>query len=90
MSLMPKNSYRCTFIPTLQEGENAPYEPPQRKMNIKEPSVDSENELRSHAYMLIQYLLMQNQRRVKPNKAAIESTIEADFISLDDYIFDIK
>jgi|JI8StandDraft_1071087.scaffolds.fasta_scaffold1302358_1 hypothetical protein len=59
-------------------------------MNIKEPSVDNESELRNHAYMLIQYLLSQNQRRLRPNKAAIESTIEADFISLDDYIFDIK
>lgn len=59
-------------------------------MIIKEPSVDSEVELRNHAYMLVQYMINVNQKRLKQNKAAIEAIIEADFISLDDYIFDIK
>lgn len=59
-------------------------------MIIKEPSVDNETELRNHAYMLVQYMVNVNQKRMRQNKEAIEAIIEADFISLDDYIFDIK
>lgn len=40
--------------------------------------------------MLVQYLLNLNQKRTRPNKAAIEAIIETDFISLDDYIFEIR
>jgi hypothetical protein len=52
-------------------------------MIIKEPSVESENELRNYANMLIQYMINQNQKRIKHNKAAIEATIW--FLSFCDY-----
>ena len=40
--------------------------------------------------MLLQYMMDLNQRRVGVVKKEIEDLIEADFISLDDYIFQIK
>lgn len=40
--------------------------------------------------MLLQYMMDLNQRRVGVIKKEIEDLIEADFISLDDYIFQMK
>lgn len=89
MNVLPKSSYMCSYI-SASKDQVASYEPPHRKLIIKEPSVESDNELRNHAYILVQYMLSQNQRRTKQNKDDIEGVIEADFISLDDYIFGVK
>lgn len=38
----------------------------------------------------MQYMIDCNQKRIEVSKTEIEELIEADFISLDDYIFEVK
>lgn len=61
-----------------------------RKINIKEASIDSDEELRNHAFVMLQNMMDLNQRRAVAVREEIEDLIEADFISLDDYIFQLK
>lgn len=61
-----------------------------RKILIKEANIDTIEELQNLAYILIQYMIDCNQKRIEVSKTEIEDLIEADFISLDDYIFEVK
>lgn len=57
---------------------------------VKASNVDSEEEMKNSAYILMQYMMDLNEKRVEVSKDDIENLIEEDFISLDDYIFQIK
>ncbi len=57
---------------------------------VKQASIDTIEELQNLAYILMQYMIDCNQKRVEVSKTEIEELIEGDFISLDDYIFELK
>jgi len=61
-----------------------------REIVMKMTNVESEIEIKSKALFLCQYLIQQNEFRSQVDPIQIESLIEGDFISLDDYIFKIN
>jgi len=62
----------------------------QRKIVMTMTNVDDEIEIKAKALFLIQYLIQQNEFRTEVDPHQIESLLEGDFISLDDYIFNIN
>lgn len=86
--VLPEHPFKCAFIPDVFPIDS--HNLNKRKLIVKEASVDSEEELRNHTFMLLQYLMDLNQQRVSFVRKDIENLIEADFISLDDYIFELK
>lgn len=61
-----------------------------RKIVMTMTNVDDEVEIKAKALFLCQYLIQQNEFRTQVDPQQIESLIEGDFISLDDYIFKIN
>lgn len=53
-------------------------------------NVDKESDLYSKVLFLSQYMIANNEFRTEVEKSEIKNWIEADFISLDDYIFKIN
>jgi len=52
--------------------------------------VEDEQSIKAKALFLCQYVIQQNEFRTTVDPQQIESLIEGDFISLDDYIFKIN
>jgi len=65
------------------------YNKVERKIVMTMSHVDDEVEIKAKALFLIQYLIQQNEFRTQVDPDQVESLIEGDFISLDDYIFNI-
>lgn len=86
--VLPENSLKCTFMPEEWPDQSA--QVTKRKLIVKETVIESDEELRNHALILLQYMMDLNQKRVTVVYEEIEDLIEADFISLDDYIFKVK
>jgi hypothetical protein len=53
-------------------------------------NVEKESDLHSKVLFLSQYMIANNEFRTEVEKSEIKNWIEADFISLDDYIFKIN
>jgi len=66
------------------------YEKVERKIIVTQTHVRGEAEIQEQALNLIQYLIQQNEFRTQVDPNEVENLIEGDFISFDDYIFDIR
>ena len=91
-NLLPEHRFKCEYIPSeVKNGrQTLRQQKEKRKILIKEANIDTIEELQNLAYILIQYMIDCNQKRIEVSKTEIEDLIEADFISLDDYIFEVK
>jgi len=62
----------------------------EHKIIITTTNVSYESEIKEKAIALSQYWIYQNEFRTQADTQKVESLIEGDFISLDDYIFNIN
>lgn len=85
---LPCNRLRCKFVP---EKMDYPVNGlVKRRLIVKKTYVESEEDLRENALLLMQYMMELNECRCEISKDDIESLIEDEFVSLDDYIFKVK
>lgn len=61
-----------------------------RKLIVKKSFVESEEEVKENGLLLMQYMMDLNECRAEIEKAEIDRVIEEDFITLDDYIFQVR
>ena len=86
--VLPANRLRCKFIPEKPEQPQTGIV--KRRLIVNKTYIDSEEDLHESALLLMQYMMDLNECRCDISKNDIESLIEDEFISLDDYIFKVK
>jgi hypothetical protein len=82
-------NYKITYNNKQLQNQRS-YAKMNREIVMKMTNVESEIEIKNKAAFLCQYLIQQNEFRSQVDPNQIESLIEGDFISLDDYIFKIN
>ncbi|KRW99885.1 hypothetical protein PPERSA_12561 [Pseudocohnilembus persalinus] len=84
-------TYSISYI-SQQYGEDIQQSIKKNKRSIllKDPLVSDENELKLKVMFFCQYMININQQRLEIEENEIESVIEDDFITLDDYIFQLS
>mmetsp|Transcript_26438 Transcript_26438/g.23382 ORF Transcript_26438/g.23382 Transcript_26438/m.23382 type:complete len:86 (+) Transcript_26438:3616-3873(+) len=81
-----KDGTKIDYHPKKSEGQKR-LKKVHRKLIVTLASVVDENEVRTQALELCNYMMKMNEYRSEADINEVESLVEADFISLDEYIF---